>query len=65
MARRNDNYEFEGFEGFDLSDDELDGLSGGIPHFENTFGGTQAVGQFGPLLPVLQDRPSDDPDLWF
>jgi hypothetical protein len=49
----------------ELSDDELDGLSGGIPHFDTAFGGYQELRTDKPALPVLQDRPSNDPDFWF
>lgn len=55
----------------DVSDDDLDNLSGGIPHFDNMFGGYQeehfddASRRSRTNLPVLQDRPTNDPDLWF
>ncbi|WP_328745071.1 hypothetical protein OHT57_06465 [Streptomyces sp. NBC_00285] len=48
-----------------LTDDDLEGLSGGIPHFDSAFGGYQDVLPARPVLPILQDRPSDDPQLWF
>jgi hypothetical protein len=49
----------------ELSDDDLDSLSGGIPHFDNAFGGHEDVGRHAPSVPLLQDRPTDNPDLWF
>jgi hypothetical protein len=60
-----DRAEHRGIASIDLSDDELDGLSGGIPHFQNAFAGALAVGQTLPPLPVLQDRPTEDPYAWF
>jgi hypothetical protein len=48
-----------------LDEDELDMISGGLPGVGNLFSGEPHTGRFGPKLPVLQDRPSDDPDLWF
>lgn len=55
----------ENFDCVELSDDELDEVSGGIPHFDNSFGGRPEVGSTRPILPVLQTRPTDDPGRWY
>lgn len=47
----------------DLSDVQLDRISGGVSYFHRHQG--PAYGGFRPELPILAARPSDDPDLWF
>jgi len=67
-----DYYSRRGVEPVELSDDELDSLSGGIPLFEDTSGGSGAdystsrlVERAVPPLPLLQERPTEDPYAWF
>jgi hypothetical protein len=49
----------------ELSDEDLDLISGGIPTLGNTFAGDPYAERVVPKLHVLQDRPDGDPDLWF
>jgi hypothetical protein len=52
-------------ESIGLSDDELNRLSGGISHSDDTFGRYLDIGVHAPHVPLLQDRPTANPAQWY